>query len=65
MKEAGRGNIIFTGATASLRGGGNFATFASAKAAQRSLAQSMARHLGPSGLHVAIVIVDGTLLQGI
>ena len=61
MKEAGRGNIIFTGATASLRGGGNFATFASAKAAQRSLAQSMARHLGPSGLHVAIVIVDGVI----
>ena len=61
MKAAGQGNIILTGATASLRGGANFATFASAKAAQRSLAQSMARHLGPSGIHVAIVIVDGVI----
>lgn len=59
MKEKGAGSIIVTGATASLRGGANFAAFASAKAAQRNLTQSMARHLGPQGIHVALVIVDG------
>ena len=47
--------------TASLRGGANFAAFASAKAAQRNLAQSMARHLGSSGIHVALLIVDGMI----
>ncbi len=61
MKKAKKGNIIFTGATASLRGGANFAAFASAKAAQRNLAQSMARHLGSSGIHVALLIVDGMI----
>lgn len=61
MKAAGKGSIIFTGATASLRGGAKFAAFASAKAAQRNLAQSMARHLGPSGIHVALVVVDGVI----
>ena len=61
MKKAQKGNIIFTGATASLRGGANFAAFASAKAAQRNLAQSMARHLGSSGIHVALLIVDGMI----
>lgn len=61
MLEAGRGTIVVTGATASLRGGANFAAFASAKAAQRSLAQSMARNLGPRGIHVAYVIVDGVI----
>ncbi len=61
MKDARKGNIIFTGATASLRGGANFTAFASAKAAQRNLAQSMARHLGPSGIHVALLIVDGVI----
>lgn len=61
MVEAGRGTILVTGATASLRGGVNFAAFAPAKAAQRSLAQSMARNLGPHGVHVGYVIVDGVI----
>ncbi len=59
MREKGRGTIIVTGATASLRGKPFTAAFASAKAAQRSLAQSFARQLGPEGIHVALVIVDG------
>jgi NADP-dependent 3-hydroxy acid dehydrogenase YdfG len=61
MLAAGRGAIVVTGATASLRGGANFAGFAAAKAAQRSLAQSMARSLGAKGIHVALVIVDGVI----
>ncbi len=61
MLAAGSGAIVITGATASLRGGANFAAFAPAKAAQRSLAQSMARSLGPQGVHVALVIVDGVI----
>ncbi|MFA0813653.1 SDR family NAD(P)-dependent oxidoreductase [Microbulbifer epialgicus] len=59
MIQRGEGNIIIVGATASLRGGANFASFASAKAAQHSLAQSMARHLWPKGIHVAYLIIDG------
>ena len=59
MREQGKGTIIVTGATASLRGKPMTAAFASAKAAQRSLAQSFARQLGPEGIHVALVIVDG------
>ena len=59
MRENGSGTIIVTGATASLRGKPFTAAFASAKAAQRSLAQSFARQLGPEGIHVALVIVDG------
>jgi len=59
MKQRGRGAILVVGATASLRGGARFTAFAAAKAAQRSLAQSMARHLGPSGIHVALLIIDG------
>ena len=61
MREAKAGNIIVIGATASLRGGANFAAFASAKAAQRSLAQSMSRHLGPDRIHVSYVIIDGVV----
>ncbi len=61
MLEAGRGAILVTGATASLRGGASFAAFAPAKAAQRVLAQSMARTLGPHGIHVAYVVVDGVI----
>jgi NAD(P)-dependent dehydrogenase (short-subunit alcohol dehydrogenase family) len=61
MLAAGHGAIIVTGATASLRGGANFAAFAPAKAAQRALAQSMARSLGPKGIHVALVVVDGVI----
>jgi NAD(P)-dependent dehydrogenase (short-subunit alcohol dehydrogenase family) len=53
------GTIIFTGATASLRGKPPFTAFASAKAGLRSLAQSMAREFGPSGIHVAHVVIDG------
>ena len=59
MKAQAAGNIIFVGATASLRGRPNTAGFASAKAAQRSLAQSMAKHLGPQGIHVSLLIIDG------
>jgi len=61
MKANNHGNIIFIGATASRRGGAKTAAFAPAKAAQRSLAESMARHLGPAGVHVATVIVDGVV----
>jgi NADP-dependent 3-hydroxy acid dehydrogenase YdfG len=56
-----RGTIIFTGATASLRGSANFAAFAGAKHALRALAQSMARELGGKGVHVAHVVVDGAI----
>ncbi|MGO9173245.1 MAG: SDR family NAD(P)-dependent oxidoreductase [Rhodomicrobium sp.] len=59
MKERGAGNIIFVGATASRRGGVNSIAFASAKAAQRSLAESLARGFGPAGIHVSLIIVDG------
>ncbi len=61
MVERGRGTILFTGATASMRGGANFAAFAGAKHALRALAQSMARELGPRGVHVAHVVVDGAI----
>jgi NAD(P)-dependent dehydrogenase (short-subunit alcohol dehydrogenase family) len=61
MKKAGGGEFVFVGATASRRGGAKTAAFASAKAAQKSLAESMARHLWPSGIHVALVIVDGVV----
>ncbi|WP_175997240.1 SDR family oxidoreductase [Burkholderia stabilis] len=61
MVARGRGTIIFTGATASLRGSANFAAFAGAKHALRALAQSMARELGPKNVHVAHVIVDGAI----
>lgn len=54
-----RGTILFTGATASLRGANGFGAFACAKSGLRALAQSMARELGPEGIHVANVIVDG------
>jgi len=56
-----KGTIIFTGATASLRGSANFAAFAGAKHALRALAQSMARELGPRGVHVAHTIIDGAI----
>lgn len=61
MLERGKGTLLVTGATASLRGGAKFAAFSSAKAAQRNLAQSMARSLAPSGIHVALVIIDGII----
>jgi short-subunit dehydrogenase len=56
-----RGTIIFTGATAGMRGSANFAAFAGAKFALRALAQSMARELGPKNIHVAHVVVDGAI----
>ena len=56
-----RGTIIFTGATASLRGSANFAGFSGGKMALRGLAQSMARELGPLGIHVAHTIIDGAI----
>lgn len=59
MVPRGRGTILFTGATASVRGNPGFAAFASAKAGLRNLAQSMARELGREGIHVAHVVVDG------
>jgi NAD(P)-dependent dehydrogenase (short-subunit alcohol dehydrogenase family) len=61
MAPRGKGTILFTGATASLRGSANFAAFAGAKHALRALAQSMARELGPRGIHVAHVVIDGAI----
>ena len=61
MKSEGRGNIVIVGATASMRGEPFTTAFAPAKAAQRSLAQAMARHLGPSGVHVSLLIIDGMI----
>lgn len=59
MVTRGHGTIIFTGATASLRGGRGFSAFSGAKGALRMLAQSMARELGPQNIHVAHVVIDG------
>jgi NAD(P)-dependent dehydrogenase (short-subunit alcohol dehydrogenase family) len=61
MQKRERGTIIFTGATASLRGGSGYAAFSGAKAALRMLAQSMARELGPKGIHVVHVVIDGAI----
>ncbi|GGI74786.1 short-chain dehydrogenase [Polymorphobacter multimanifer] len=58
MLPRGAGSIFCTGATASMRGGAGFAAFASAKAGLRAVAQSMARELGPQGLHVAHLVID-------
>jgi NAD(P)-dependent dehydrogenase (short-subunit alcohol dehydrogenase family) len=55
----GRGTVIFTGASASIRGKPGFAHFSAAKAGLRMISQSMARELGPLGIHVAHVVVDG------
>ncbi|HXF77907.1 MAG TPA: SDR family NAD(P)-dependent oxidoreductase [Usitatibacter sp.] len=61
MAEKAEGTILFTGATASLRGGAGFANLAVPKFGLRALAQSMARELGPRGIHVAHVIIDGQI----
>jgi len=61
MVPRGRGTIIFTGATASIRGKEGFAAFSGAKFALRALAQAMARELGPQGVHVAHTIIDGAI----
>ena len=61
MMEAGKGVIICTGNTSAFRGKANFAGFAPTKAAQRILAESMARHAGPKGVHVAYVAIDAVI----
>ena len=61
MVPRSRGTILFTGATAAMRGGAGFAAFAGGKHALRALAQSCARELGPKGIHVAHVVVDGAI----
>ena len=61
MVPRGRGTMVFTGATASVRGGRGFAAFAGGKHALRALAQSMARELGPQNIHVAHVVIDGAI----
>ena len=61
MLKRSAGTIIFTGATASLRGGAGFVNLASPKFALRAVAQSVARELGPQGIHVAHVIIDGQI----
>lgn len=61
MRPRGRGTIIFTGATAGVRGREGFSAFAGAKHALRALAQSMARELGPQGIHVAHIVIDGPI----
>jgi len=65
MISAGRGAIIFTGATAGMRGGAKFSAFASAKFALRGLAQSLAREHGPLGIHVVHAVLDGIMWGGI
>lgn len=61
MVTAGRGTILFTGATASIRGGADFSAFASAKFALRGLAQSLARRYGPQGIQVVHALIDGII----
>jgi len=61
MVPRGKGTILFTGATASVRGGNGYSAFSGGKHALRALAQSMARELGPLGIHVGHVIVDGAI----
>jgi NAD(P)-dependent dehydrogenase (short-subunit alcohol dehydrogenase family) len=61
MLPRGRGTILFTGATAAMKASAGFAAFASGKHGLRAVAQSMARELGPQGIHVAHVIVDGII----
>lgn len=61
MVERGRGTIVVTGNTSALRGRANFAGFAPTKAAQRILAESLARDLGPKGVHVAYVVIDAVI----
>jgi NAD(P)-dependent dehydrogenase (short-subunit alcohol dehydrogenase family) len=61
MLPRGKGTILFTGATASVRGASQFAAFAAAKGGLRQVAQSMARELGPKNLHVAHVVIDGMI----
>ena len=62
MKKRNQGSIFFTGATASIRGSSGFSAFSSAKFALRAVSQSMARELGPEGIHVAHFVIDGLSL---
>ena len=61
MKKRNQGSIFFTGATASIRGSSGFSAFSSAKFALRAVSQSMARELGPEGIHVAHFVIDGAI----
>ncbi|MFW6412956.1 MAG: SDR family NAD(P)-dependent oxidoreductase, partial [Oceanicaulis sp.] len=61
MTSRGQGTILFTGATASTRGGSGFTAFSGAKFALKAVAQAMARELGPQGVHVAHIILDGVV----
>lgn len=61
LKDQGRGSLLFTGASGSMRGKPNFAHFASMKAGLRMLAQSLAREYGPQGVHVAHIVIDGVI----
>ena len=61
MVNAGHGSLIVTGNTSALRGRARFAGFAPTKAAQRILAESMARDLGPKGVHVAYLVIDAVI----
>jgi NAD(P)-dependent dehydrogenase (short-subunit alcohol dehydrogenase family) len=61
MLPRGRGTVLFTGATSSLRGGANFSAFAAGKSAARAICQSMSREFGPRGIHCATVIIDGAI----
>jgi NAD(P)-dependent dehydrogenase (short-subunit alcohol dehydrogenase family) len=61
MLPNGRGTLLFTGASASLRGRPNFGAFASAKGALRNLAQAMAKEYGPERIHVGHVVIDGAI----
>ena len=61
MVPRGRGTILFTGASASLRGRSGFSAFSSGKAGLRAVAQSMARELGPAGIHVGHIVIDGAI----
>lgn len=61
MLPRGKGTVLYTGATSSMRGGSNFGAFSSAKFGMRAVAQSMAREFGPQGIHVATVVIDGAV----
>ncbi len=61
MRRNGGGNIVVIGATASVKHSARFAGFTAAKSAQRALAQSMARHLGPEHIHVSYIVIDGVV----
>ena len=61
MRKRGRGTIMFTGATASVRGGAGYSAFSAGKHGLRALAQSMARELAPEGIHVGHVVIDGAI----